>query len=70
VSGDDVVVAHVSTLRDVKRPLDVVAAGALALRRNPHLVYLIVGDGPGRPAMMSFWVIPRRARLRITTRSA
>lgn len=43
---DDLVVAHVSNLKSLKRPLDVIAAAELALRRNPRLVFVIVGEGP------------------------
>src|SRR5262249_40902370 len=45
---NDVVVAHVSNLKWLKRPLDITAAADTALRQNPRLLYLIVGDGPGR----------------------
>lgn len=51
VSDDRVVVAHVSNLKVAKRPLDVVASAALALRQDPRLLYLIVGDGPERTMM-------------------
>jgi glycosyltransferase involved in cell wall biosynthesis len=51
IREDDIVVAHVSNLKSLKRPLDIVDAAAKALRQNPRLLYLIVGDGPGRQAM-------------------
>jgi L-malate glycosyltransferase len=47
----DVAVVHVSNLRAVKRPLDIVESAALALREDPRLVYVVVGDGPNRPAL-------------------
>ena len=47
----DLTVMHVSNLRAVKRPLDIVGSAALALREDPRLVYVIVGDGPKRAAM-------------------
>jgi glycosyltransferase involved in cell wall biosynthesis len=47
----DVIVMHVSNLRAVKRPLDIVDSAAVALRQDPRLVYVIVGDGPNRAAM-------------------
>jgi glycosyltransferase involved in cell wall biosynthesis len=50
---DDVVVAHVSNLKSLKRPLDVIEAAALALRRNPRLVFVIVGQGPVGAAMQA-----------------
>jgi glycosyltransferase involved in cell wall biosynthesis len=46
----DVVIAHVSNLKSLKRPLDVVDAAALAAH-DPRLQYLVVGDGPVRQAM-------------------
>ncbi|HYI22220.1 MAG TPA: glycosyltransferase [Candidatus Limnocylindrales bacterium] len=53
VSGDrragaqeDIVFIHASNLKDAKRPLDLVAAAALALRSEPRLYFLIAGDGP------------------------
>jgi glycosyltransferase involved in cell wall biosynthesis len=45
------VVAHLSNLKAIKRPLDVVASAHAALPQNPRLVYLIVGDGPARRPM-------------------
>lgn len=48
---DDVVIAHVSNLKTLKRPLDLVAAAALALRRDPRLVFVIVGEGPAGAAL-------------------
>jgi glycosyltransferase involved in cell wall biosynthesis len=48
---DDVVVLHASNLKPVKRPLDVVGAAARALRRDPRLLYVVVGDGMLRQAM-------------------
>lgn len=51
IEDDDIVVAHVSNLKALKRPLDIVDAAATALRQNPRLLYLIVGDGPGRQPM-------------------
>ena len=43
---DDIVFVHASNLKDAKRPLDLVAAAALALRSEPRLFFLIAGDGP------------------------
>ena len=48
---EDVVVAHVSNLKHLKRPLDVIDAAALALRDNPRLVFVIAGQGPAGTAM-------------------
>jgi glycosyltransferase involved in cell wall biosynthesis len=51
IQGDDVVVMHASNLKPVKRPLDVVHSAERALRHNPKLVYVIVGDGACRQPM-------------------
>lgn len=47
----DVVVAHVSNLKALKRPLDLVQSAEKALKQNPKLVYLVVGDGDLRAAV-------------------
>jgi glycosyltransferase involved in cell wall biosynthesis len=51
ISADDIVVAHVSNLKSLKRPLDIVDSAGTALGQNPRLLYVIVGDGPGRQPM-------------------
>jgi glycosyltransferase involved in cell wall biosynthesis len=51
IPDGDVVVAHISNLKPVKRPLDVVESADRALAHNPRLTYLIVGDGVCREAM-------------------
>lgn len=51
LGADDVVVAHVSNLKALKRPLDVVDAARLALPRHPRLAFVIVGEGPAGAAM-------------------
>ena len=48
IAPGDIVVAHVSNLKPVKRAIDVVRSAALALPRDRRLVYLIVGDGQTR----------------------
>ena len=50
---DEVVAAHVSNLKSLKRPLDVVEAAAVALRRDPRLAFVIVGQGPAGAAMQA-----------------
>ncbi len=45
IAPDDVVVAHFSNLKAVKRPIDVVESAAIALAAEPKLLYLMVGDG-------------------------
>jgi glycosyltransferase involved in cell wall biosynthesis len=51
ITGGDVVVAHFSNLKPLKRPLDVLRSAERAVRADPRLLYLIVGDGPCRAAM-------------------
>ena len=51
IADDDVVIAHVSNLKAIKRPLDVVASASRALRDEPRLFYLVVGDGTYRGQM-------------------
>lgn len=51
IGSDDVVVAHVSNLKSIKRPLDFVESASEALREDPRLVYLVVGDGSYRSLM-------------------
>lgn len=45
------VVLHASNMKWLKRPLDIVDSAEKALRRNPGLVYVIVGDGACRQPM-------------------
>jgi glycosyltransferase involved in cell wall biosynthesis len=49
--NDQIVVAHVSNLKDAKRPLDIVDSAAQVLSHNPDIVYVIVGEGPYRSRM-------------------
>jgi glycosyltransferase involved in cell wall biosynthesis len=50
IRDQDVVVAHVSNLKALKRPLDLVESAALALPTQPNLLYVVVGEGPLREA--------------------
>lgn len=52
LTPDDVVVAHVSTLKPVKRTHDIVDAAAAAVNRDPRLVFLIIGDGADRTMLV------------------
>ena len=45
------VVMHASTLRAVKRPLDIVESAYYATQENKDLVYVIVGNGPLKEPM-------------------
>jgi glycosyltransferase involved in cell wall biosynthesis len=51
IEDDNIIVMHVSNLKALKRPMDIVHSAEKALRQNPKLVYVIVGDGPCREAM-------------------
>jgi glycosyltransferase involved in cell wall biosynthesis len=47
----DTIVVHLSNLKAVKRPLDLVFSAELALRAEPRLYYVVLGDGEYRGAM-------------------
>ena len=51
IAASDVVVLHASQLRPIKRPLDIVHSAPEVLRRNPRVLYLIVGEGISRDDM-------------------
>jgi len=51
IPEDNIVILHVSNLKPVKRPLDLVSSAERALQENSKLVYVIVGDGPCREIM-------------------
>jgi glycosyltransferase involved in cell wall biosynthesis len=51
LAADDVVVAHFSNLKRLKRPMDVVESAEIALRRDARLLYVVVGDGAARADM-------------------
>jgi glycosyltransferase involved in cell wall biosynthesis len=63
----DVVVLHASNFVEAKRPLDVARSAARAMSVAADLLYLIVGDGRGRPAVQSFCqTVHLRNRFRFT----
>jgi glycosyltransferase involved in cell wall biosynthesis len=45
IERDSITVVHASNLKAAKRPLDLVHAAELALRREPGLIFLVVGEG-------------------------
>lgn len=49
---EDKVVMHASTLRPIKNPLDIVFSAQIALREDPNLKYVIVGDGKLKKEMI------------------
>jgi len=51
IGADQTVVMHVSNLKMIKRPLDIVRSAERTLQQIPELVYVIVGDGPCRQSM-------------------
>lgn len=51
LDAGDVVVVHASNLKPVKKPLTIVRAASIALKKCSRLAFLIVGDGPGRAIM-------------------
>jgi glycosyltransferase involved in cell wall biosynthesis len=52
IDMDAVVVSHVSNMKSVKRPLDIVEAARLVASRLPHAVFLVVGNGGVHDAMV------------------
>ena len=48
IGDDDVVVVHPSNLKGLKRVEDLFASAAMALARDPRLLYVVLGDGPRR----------------------
>jgi glycosyltransferase involved in cell wall biosynthesis len=51
ISPHDRVILHASNLRPVKRADDIIASAEITLKADPRLLYVIVGDGPGRVYM-------------------
>ncbi len=51
IPKNDTVFVHVSYLGPVKDPVRIVEAAEMALKKNPHMHFLIVGDGPLRGNM-------------------
>ena len=51
IDRDAIAVLHASNLKAAKRPLDLVYAAELALRREPRLVFVVVGEGALRAEM-------------------
>lgn len=51
IEDDEIVISHVSNLKDVKRPMNIISSAERCIRQNPNLVYVIVGDGPLRRKM-------------------
>jgi glycosyltransferase involved in cell wall biosynthesis len=48
IDDGQLVIAHLSNLKALKRPLDLVDAAEIALREEDRLVFVVVGDGPCR----------------------
>lgn len=46
VGAGQLVVAHLSNLKPIKRPLDFVEAAKIAAREDERLVFVVLGDGP------------------------
>lgn len=45
IEDDSVVVAHISNLKPLKRPFDIICAASRALKENSKLVFVVVGEG-------------------------
>ena len=48
IKNEEIVVVHISKLTAIKRPLDILKSAAEALKQDPRLISVIVGDGPGQ----------------------
>src|SRR5262249_14719032 len=48
IAESDFVLLHAGQIKPIKRPLDIVHAADRALRRNPSLLYVFVGEGVSR----------------------
>jgi len=51
IGAEQPTVVHVSNLRMLKRPLDIVDSAQQVVRQRPDTVYVVVGDGPDRKGM-------------------
>ena len=51
IGPENFVVMHASNLKTVKRAADLVESAPVTLATDPRIRYLIVGDGPCRPAL-------------------
>ena len=51
VPEDSIIIVHISNLRTLKRPLDIVNSAEKAFQEDPKLFYVIVGDGSLRGTM-------------------
>ena len=51
IDNDSIVVVHVSNLKPLKKPFDIVYAAKRALEKNPQLFFVIIGEGPLRCEM-------------------
>jgi len=51
IEDDEIVVMHLSNMKIIKRPEDVVVSAEATVRRNPKLVYVMVGDGHCRRSL-------------------
>jgi glycosyltransferase involved in cell wall biosynthesis len=51
IGDEELVIAHISNLKALKRPLDFVEAAEIAGREDERLVFVVVGDGPYRAAI-------------------
>lgn len=51
IEENEIVVAHISNLKTLKRAMDIVCSAERVLEDNPKIIYVIVGDGPCRSMM-------------------
>jgi len=53
IDDSNIVALHAAQIKSVKRPLDIVRSAPAVLRRDPNVLYLIVGEGPLREEMQT-----------------
>lgn len=51
IEDDSIVIAHISNLKTLKRPFDIICAASHALKENSKLVFVIVGESNLRSEM-------------------
>ena len=45
INSSDFIAGHISNMKSIKRPFDIVDSAEIILKDYPHIIFLIVGDG-------------------------
>jgi glycosyltransferase involved in cell wall biosynthesis len=51
IEDNSVVITHISNLKPLKRPFDIICAASHALKKKSKVVFIVVGEGPLRSEM-------------------